>query len=211
MIIFVIIGVVAILYIVRLLSSRIHNMAVLMCKTPLVIKKLSVDPTASPQVKIVARKAGLFSWVGAKSGMDSDFILNIYPDRIESKECNVSGVVEQIVPISAISTFSYGSTRPVAYIVLTTISFCLGVGFLFVQMEAAIATFVFGLIFLIAYFLRKALFLCFTTNSKESIVLVVRRSVIEGVSFNEKTTKLIREIVKDNFIVLNFPESAIDQ
>lgn len=210
MIMIIIIGVVAVLCIIRLLSSRMHNIALLMGKTPLVIKKFSVEPTASLQVQIVARKAGLFSWFGAKSGMDSDFILNIYPDRIESKECNASGVIWQIVPVSAISTFSCGSTRPVVCIILATIFFCVGVCLLFVAIVAAMVFFILGIIFFISYFLRKALFLCFTASSRESVVLVVRRSVIEGVSFDEKATKLIREIVQENLIMLNFPESTID-
>ena len=169
----------------------------------LVAKEIHVDETRDCQVKIVARKSGLISFVLALFGIDSTFTLLVYADRIESQEGSLSGRIKTTIPLIALDTFTGGYTRPFYLLVLAVIFVVLGFILGFTQNLPGIVVFLFILlagVCILFYYLKKCLLLCFTTNGANGIGLLLKRSVIEGVKVDEALSDRIGELVKRNYI-----------
>ena len=179
-----------------------HGLANLFGRSALVVKQVSIDESAEMQVEIVARKAGLVSWVLSLLGIDSTFTLRVYADRLESTEGSLSGRIKTVIPMTAIDTYTCGFTKPIQLFVTAAIfvvlSLWLGINgapgmVVFFLLMFAIACFV-------AYFLRKCLILSFTTNGANGIFFLFKRSVIEGVNVDETLAENVAEIVKRDYI-----------
>ena len=87
-----------------------HNLARVLGRSALVVKEVNVDESADMQVRIVARKAGVISWILSLLGIDSTFTLWVYRDRIESMEGSLSGRIKTVVPMVSLDT--YTSSEP---------------------------------------------------------------------------------------------------
>lgn len=179
-----------------------HSLARLFGRSALVVKEVQIDENATQQVKIVARKAGLVSWLLSLMGIDSTFALYVYGDRLESTEGSLSGRLKTVIPMTAIDTYTSGFTKPIQWLVI-------GVIFLVFALYMCFASAPGGLVFvlltlaaicLLAYFLMKCLVLGFSTNGGSGIFFLFKRSVIEGVNVDEALAERVAEIVKRDYI-----------
>ena len=176
-----------------------HNLARLFGRSAMVVKSVQIDEAQECQVKVVARKAGLISWVLSLLGIDSTFTLSVYADRIESQEGSLSGRLKTVIPLSALDTYMNGFTKPVQWLasggVLLLLACFLDLGGSWRSTCAA-----FAIICFIAYFLEKCLVLSFTTNGSNGIYFLFKRSIIEGVNVDEALADRIADIVKRNYL-----------
>lgn len=179
-----------------------HSLARILGKSALVVKEVQLDETAEQQLKIVARKAGVISWILSLVGIDSTFTLLIYKDRLESVEGSLSGHIRTIIPMTALDTYMCGFTKPIQNLVIAVVlvifalvsSFNGMPGFVvFIMLAIAVGS-------CIAYYLGKCLLLNFTTNGANGILFLFKRSVIEGVNIDETFSERVCEMVKLDYI-----------
>ena len=128
-----------------------HNLARIFGRSALVVKEVYVNEAEDMQVKIVARKAGLISWILSLLGIDSTFTLWIYKNRIESMEGSLSGRIKTVVPLTSLDTYTCGFTKPVQLLVFAAFFICFALfqcfarasgGFVFVTLLLAVCVFV---------------------------------------------------------------------
>jgi len=180
-----------------------HNLARTFGQSAMVVKEVAIDETKDEQVRIVARKEGLISWLLSLMGIDSTYTLRVYADRIESLEGSLSGQLKTVVPMMQVDTYIAGFTKPVMSLVmgiilvlLVVLALCMfgKIGFVSqIMIVAAILCFV-------QYFTKKCLMLNFTTVGANGILFLFKRSVIEGVNVDETFADRVCEIVKRNYI-----------
>ena len=180
-----------------------HRLASLFGRSALVAKEVRVDETRDCQVKIVARKSGLISFILALFGIDSTFTLQVYGDRLESQEGSLSGHVKTTIPMVALDTFTGGFTKPFYLLVLAVVFVLAGLILGFTKEVPGIVVFLLVLlagVCILFYFLRKCLIMAFTTNGANGIVFLLKRSVIEGVNVDEALSDRIIDLVKRNYL-----------
>ena len=148
---------------------------------------------------VVARKAGLISWILSLLGIDSTFTLSVYADRIESEEGSLSGRLKTTVPLSALDTYTNGFTKPVQWLACAAVMLLLA-WFFGIGRTEGVPFLLVAVFFLVAYFLEKCLVLSFTTNGANGIYFFFKRSVIEGVNVDETMADRIADIVKRNYL-----------
>ena len=93
-----------------------HSLARLFGRSAMVVKSVQIDESKECQVKVVARKAGLISWVLSLLGIDSTFTLSVFAGRIESQEGSLSGCLKTVIPLPALDTYTNGFTKPVQWL-----------------------------------------------------------------------------------------------
>lgn len=181
------------------------QLAYLLTHSALVVKGIQIDETADLQVKIVARKSGPILWVLLILGIDPTYTLRIYRDRIESEEMSSEGWEKKSFPFQSLESYSYKLTRPFLYLIFSAAFAFAGID-VFVRFpeNSIIAFFLFliALIFTIIYFLKVGITFRIKANEGNAIVLIFRRSVIEGITIAEQlaVSKQISEIVRQNYI-----------
>ena len=175
-----------------------------LASSALVVKEVCVDEAQDCQVKVVARKAGLISFILALFGIDSTFTLQVYADRIESEEGSLSGRIRTMIPLTALDTYTSGYTKPV-YLLVLSVFFVLAA--FFAAFSNASGSGVLALLFIVFaglcvlfFYLRKCLMLAFTTNGSNGIAFLFKRSVIEGVTVDEALADRIGDLVKRNYL-----------
>ena len=178
-----------------------HQLAMLLGKAALVVKSVKIDKTAEDcQVEIIARKAGLVSWLLSLIGIDSTFTFRAYKDRLESEEGSLSGQISTVIPLTALDTFTNGFTKPFQFVIGAIIALIMGFIMLgqngFIGFILIIVAVVLGVL----YYLRKSLMLIFSTQGANSIIFVFKRSIIEGVNVDESLAKEVADLVKENYI-----------
>lgn len=176
-----------------------HNLARLFGRSAMVVKSVQIDESKECQVRVIARKAGLISWVLSLLGIDSTFTLSVYADRIESQEGSLSGCLKTVIPLSALDTYTNGFTKPVQWLAGAAVMM-LFAWFIGLNRTGGLAIMVMAVIFLIAYFIEKCLVLSFTTNGANGIYFLFKRSIIEGVNVDESLADRITDIVKRNYL-----------
>ena len=181
-----------------------HRLAGMFGRSALVVKEVHVDETQDCQVKLVARKAGLWSFILALFGIDSTFTLQVYADRIESQEGSLSGRIKTTVPLVALDTYTSGFTKPFYLLVIAGL---LVLGAFYVAFANITGSGVLALLCIILaglcvlfFYLRKCLLLVFTTNGANGISFLLKRSVIEGVNVDETLANRIGDLVKRNYL-----------
>ena len=184
-------------------EGKIHNLARTFGQTAMVVKEVAIDETKDEQVRIVARKEGLLSWLLSLMGIDSTYTLRVYADRIESLEGSLSGQLKTVVPLTQIDTYVSGFTKPIKAIIVGVILILLvvfvlcifgNIGFVSqIMLVAAIAC-------LIEYFTKKCLMINFTTVGANDILFLFKRPVVEGINVDETFAERVCEIVKRNYI-----------
>ncbi|MBR6022204.1 MAG: hypothetical protein IK066_07275 [Kiritimatiellae bacterium] len=179
-----------------------HNLARLLGRSALVVKEVRIDESAECQVKVVARKGGLISWLLSLLRINSTFTLSVFADRIESEEGSFSGLVKTVVPLSALDTYTSGFTKPAILLVLAVLLVGASVWAAAADVPGYLAGIflLVALLFVLRYFLRKCLLLSFTTNGANGILFLFKRSVIEGVDVDEALADRIANIVKRNYL-----------
>ena len=180
-----------------------HSLARMLGKSGMVVKRVEIDEEKEEQVLIIARKAGLISWLLSLMGIDSTFTLRVYSDRIESTEGSLSGQLKTVIPMVSVDTYTNGFTKPIQ-------CFVLGVVLLIVTLFACFAVdsalckiilFLAAVGSLYDYFAKRCLVLSFTTNGGNGILFLFKRSIIEGVNVDETLAERVADIVKRDYIV----------
>ena len=168
----------------------------------LVVKEVHVDESNECQVKVVARKSGLWSFLMSFIGVDSTFTLLVFRDRLESMEGSLSGRIKTVIPLTALDTYTTGFTKPIYLLVLAVIFIIVALYGSFMKMPGLAVFFLVTLAILccIFFYLRKCLLLSFTTNGANGIYFLFKRSVIEGVNVDETLSEQIGDLVKRNYL-----------
>lgn len=146
-----------------------------MGRSALVLKEFSVNYDGPEYVHIVARKAGLVSWLLTLMGIDATTVFRVYGDRIEFQEGSLSGRLQTVMPMKSISITSTGYMKPVMLIVWAGF-------FLLLAIPTFGITLIFSIICFIFYFLNKNLVISAVSNSGWPALICFKRSVIEGVT-----------------------------
>ncbi len=67
-----------------------HSLAVTLGRQALVLKQFTINPEGEKYVHIVARKAGLFSWLLTLLGVDATTDFRVYSNRIYFQKGSLS-------------------------------------------------------------------------------------------------------------------------
>ena len=178
-----------------------HGLATLLGSSALVLKELTVNPDGPGYVRIVGRRAGIVGWFLSLIGIDTSTTFNIMEKRIDYVESSLSGRISHSYPMSSVSNIGTGFTNPIAYLfiagflVFMSLSMMLGggdgsgmIGFLLLIVAG---------IFGVLYFLRKAMTLFIQVHSGSLAIMVVKKSLIEGVNLDEtQANQIIAILVK---------------
>ena len=180
-----------------------HSLAKLFGRRAMAVKEIQTDKNADPQVKIVARKGGLVSWLLTFLGIDATYTLWVYRDRIESQEGSLGGKIKTVVPLSALDTCTSGFTKPVHLLAWALAALVCSIVFHInhaVSGKIVLILLALAALWIVAYFLKKCLLLKFTTYGANEITFLFKRSVIEGVAVDETLADKVAGIVKQNYI-----------
>ena len=166
-----------------------HSLAMSVGNNALVLKEFSINNDGPEYVHIVARKAGLLSWLLALVGIDATTVFRVFADRIEFQEGSLSGQVCTTMPLRSISITTCGYTKPFALIVLAILCVIPGVFFTFGL------SLILAVIFFIFYKLNKALMISVVSNSSWPASICFKRSVIEGVKIEYEQAQEVINLV----------------
>ena len=170
----------------------------------LVAKEFKVNKTGPQYVHIVARKPGLLAFLRSAIGIDTTTKFDVYADRIEFNKGSLSGYVKTTMPLSSLSVITGGFVKPIFKLIIGLVmvvwGFCSIVGGLN-QYEGALLvtigfmTLIIGLILIVYYFLSKTLLIQVAASSGWVAVILLKRSVIEGVAITPETADTIVDMV----------------
>ena len=170
----------------------------------LVAKEIKVNKTGPQYVHIVARKSGLLAFLLAAIGIDTTTKFDVYADRVEFNKGSLSGYVKTTMPLSSLSVITGGFVKPIFKLIIGLVmvvwGFCSIVGGLN-QYEGALLvtigfmTLIIGLILIVYYFLSKTLLIQVAASSGWVAVILLKRSVIEGVAITPETADTIVDMV----------------
>lgn len=178
-----------------------HSMAVSLGERALVLKEFSINEDAKDeaQVRIVARKPGFTAWLFTLMGVDVTTTFEVYSNRIEFSHGSISGKLCNVMPLSALSVGRTGYTKPVMCLVLAVLAFAGGI---FAGIQQGIEGFLIGavltLVFLLCYFLNKALVISAVSHSGFIAGFAFKRSVIEGVKVDYEQALQVISIINRN-------------
>ena len=159
-----------------------HSLAVTLGRQALVLKQFTINPEGEKYVHIVARKAGLFSWLLTLLGVDATTDFRVYSNRIER--------IQTVLPLKSISIASCGFMKPILFLALAIICIPLAV----VTMGLSL---ILTVLFLICYYLNKNLLISVVSNSSYPIVICFKRSVIEGVKVEYDQAQQVIQIINN--------------
>ena len=159
-----------------------HQLATVVGPSALALKQMTIDHegTDNLYVRIVGRKSGLIDWILSLLKIDTTTIFEVYGDHIKFTEGNLSGRTTTIIPLSAVSSSTSGFFKPIVYLII-------GI--------PLIALYGLGLIFIIMYFLHKALLVSTQSYSGSIAAIAFKRSVIEGVRISQEQAEEVIEII----------------
>lgn len=150
-------------------------------KSALVVKEFKISEQGPQYVHIVARQAGMVSFILSILGIDSTTVFDVYEDRLEFIEGSLSGRLTTCMPLSSVSIATAGFVKPFMWLIIgiVTLPVCIGI------------------IPIVAYFLSKSLVVNVDSNGSSSITICLKRSVIEGVEINEAAAFKIVDRIKE--------------
>lgn len=176
-----------------------HGLATLLGRTALVLQELKINQEGPTFVRIVGRRAGFIGWLLTVIGIDTSTTFDIMEKRIDYIESSLSGRISHSYPMSSVSNIGTGFTKPIAYLaiagflVFMSLSMLIGgqegsgvVAFLLLVVAGVLGFF---------YFLRKAMTLFIQVNSGSLAIMVVKKSLIEGVNLDEAQANQIVAIL----------------
>jgi len=165
-----------------------HSLALQLGQKALVLKEFTINLEGEEYIHIVARKAGLISWLFTLLGVDATTIFRVYADRIEFQEGSLSGRIQTVLPLRSVSIATCGYMKPILLLVFAVLGIIL-----------ALPTFglslILSLIFFIFYFLNKNLLISVVSNSSWPIMICFKRSVIEGVKIEYEQAQQVIQII----------------
>lgn len=165
-----------------------HSLAMVLGRRALVLKEFKINPEGEEYVHIVARKAGLISWLLTMIGVDATTIFRVYANRIEFQEGSLSGQIQTVLPLRSVSIATCGYMKPILLLVFTII-------FIFAAIPTFGITLIFAVLCLIFYFLNKNLLISVVSNSSWPVMICFKRSVIEGVKVEYEQAQQAIQII----------------
>lgn len=174
-----------------------HRLAMLMGRSALVLKELKINPNGPQYVRIVGRRAGIIGWLLSALGIDTTTTFDISEKRIDFIESSLSGRISHMYPMASVSNIGTGYTKPAGYLVLMAILILYGFSTLFVENLGVVGFFmlVFAAVFGVLYYLRKAMTIFIQVNSGSLAIMVVKRSMVEGVAMEEAQAQQVIAIL----------------
>ena len=167
----------------------------------LVVKKFHASETPRDDgayVEIIARQSGLAAWLFALLKIDPTYEMKIFFTRIEYLTTSFSGFNRLIVPFDSVSSTFVGVSRPwLKAIMVFFIFLALAVG-------AGQADSIFGAVILmllgigfavLVFILNRQLLIGFNESIGDAHFMRLQRSVIEGVTIDEKKLEEITLII----------------
>ena len=154
----------------------------------LVLRELEINENGPVYVHIAGRKAGIFSWLCNKIGIDTTTTFEVFEDRIEYSGGSLSGNFTELIPLTRISNLGTGYLKPFLYMVLVILCILLAIPTFGITLILAA---VFGFM----YWTRKSLMLYFIPHSSSVTSMAFKRSIIEGVALDAETAERIVKIV----------------
>ena len=195
---FSLIGLVVGVVVVGAIVRQIKGGPLAQARAALVMSSFEIHRDGPVYVRIQGRKSGLMSWLLAQVGVDPSTTLTITKHRVELSEGSLSGRVFHQIPLSAVCNLGAGYSKPIALFALGIVFAVMGLGCLFSGGDAVALGFVFLLAaaaLVVVYYLQKTLTLFFLPPSGTGACLSFKRSVIEGVSVDEREAYEVVELV----------------
>lgn len=174
-----------------------HSFALKAGSAAYVLAEKEMSSTGPCFVHLKGRKAGLWNFILTLLGISSYVTLDVYGDRLEHSEASLSGMMTETVPLSKVSNFGYGYLKPIVLLVMGIVFSLISLGlFLGAIEEEDLLPFAFiplivAVIFLIAYCLMKNMCLYWNSDGASGNAIILKRSVIEGVSLTEEEASAI--------------------
>jgi len=174
-----------------------HGFALAASRGALVVKELKINENGPVYVRIVGRRGGLISWLLSLIGIDPTTEMEVTEKKIEFIEGSLSGQLRHMVPLRSVCNLGAGYFKPFVLIVVAVILLLLALVASFQDVPGIVVFLLFASTIgcAIAYFLKKTLLLFALPGSGFGPIIGFKRSVIEGVSVDEKQAMKIVEIV----------------
>lgn len=179
-----------------------HSLAVLLGRRALVLRQFNINPTGPELVHVVARKAGLVSWLLTIMGIDTTTVFRVFGDRIEFQQGTLSGEIQTVIPLRSVSIASCGYTKPILFLVLAVVCLVSIVFFTFLGVGATgvFVPLILSAIAFVFYFLNKTLLISVVSNSSWPAEICFKRSVIEGVNVDYEQAKHVIQMINDRLM-----------
>lgn len=174
-----------------------HSLAMVLGQAALVLKEFQVSGEGPEYVHIKARKAGLFAWILTALGVDVTTDFRVYADRIEFQEASLSGRIQTVMPLSAISIAMTGYTKPFGWLAsaIIILGFLLYLSIGINSIIPGIIGIILFLALILLYFIRKTLMINVVSNSSWPILICFKRSIIEGVNIDYEQAQIVIDII----------------
>jgi ribosomal protein L40E len=188
----------------RLIASR-GGMGIHTNLTTLVLRSFKIDesPNAETIIEITGRKEGLIQWFLTVIGINPEISFRFANDDILFKSASLFGQSYSSVPLPSVSSTHCGYSKPLGFLVFGVFFILFGIFFGMVIASqsggAGILIFVlgliFGVLFLILYWLRKKIYIAIHTKGGLSLGLSFKRSIMENISVDfEQAVRVIKII-----------------
>lgn len=174
-----------------------HGLAFVASRGALVVKEINIDVNSDNPIHIVARKAGVMSWLLSLIGVDPTTVFDVYLNRVEYSEGSLSGKVKHMIPLKSICNLGTGFFKPVLCFVFAVLCFIGAISVLGARNSGPVVLILLliAVVFVIAYFLKRTLLIFALPASGVGPVFCIKRSVIEGVVIDEKVADTIIDIM----------------
>jgi len=170
---------------------------------PLVLQRFEVNAQTG-HVTIVGRKPGLIGFFLTAMGLDASTLLQASPHEIRVRRASVFGETLDVFPSPNIASASCGYLKPFQLLISAAIMVLL-IPFMAVQQAPVPAAvngvlLVLALIFVVAYFLSKTLYIAVQTSGTGGAVIAFKRSLIENVQVDIEQAREVISVISDNIV-----------
>jgi hypothetical protein len=172
--------------------------------TVLVLKKFTINKTAKGQavlIDIVGRQGGLISWLLTLIGINTTSSLKVTTTDISLRDKSLFGSQHSVIAISSISSVHCGYRKPISYFFISAAFLLNGIVSSFLVEKKVeflwvlLGHILFSGIFLVIYFLKKAIVIYIVPRAGEFMGLSFKRSVIENVAVDIQQAELAVGII----------------
>lgn len=188
----------------------------------LVLTEFTVNQQAGT-VDVAGRKGGSLAWLLAVLGLENRTSLHTSPYEIRFRTTSLFGEADTVLPVTQCSSVSCGYKRPIACLIVAAVLFAVAL-VLFLSPATrpgygvynrnyagdAQALRVLGLVFgllalvlLIAYVLRKSMYLLFVSSGGTAFGIEFRRSIIENVAVDINKVRAAVQVVSSQIVYSN--------
>ena len=167
----------------------------------LVVKKWHSDVRPRDDgayVDIVARQAGLISWLLALLKVDPQYTLRITFDKVIYEARSVFGYQRVVLPIASVSSLHFGYAKPWKWVLFWLVIFSASARLAWTldyPVSAGLLVLAGLVVAMLVLIFKRSLAIGIRDQDGHDYSLQLKRSVIEGQEINEKALERITEIV----------------